>query len=90
MKPVNGVHDALKLRAVQQIEGVFFPREHFQGDSAGGSNHPGGFFGGQISASNRFDREIYENSKAADATTFVVDFLLRRSAFAVFLHRGPW
>src|ERR1700690_983414 len=39
LQPIHGVHHALKLRAIEQIESAFFAGKHFQRQSPGRGYH---------------------------------------------------
>lgn len=88
LQPVHGVHDALKFGAVDEVERVLFAGEHFERHAASGRDHPGCFLSGKIATSNRFNREMNQNSKAADASAFVVYFFLRGNPGFSVVHDG--
>ena len=95
LQAIDGVHHALKLRPIDQIEGAFFARKHFERDTARGGNHSCGFFGRQIASRNRVEREVDEDTQAANAPAFFVDLLLSgcRSTLLNRFHdwaRGGW
>ena len=79
MQAVHGVHHALEFRTIQQIERPLFSRKHLQRDSLRRRHHPGRFFRRQVTGSDRFNRQLDENSQAANPAAFVVNLLLRGS-----------
>jgi len=72
------VHEALELRAVNQVEGVLFSGKHFESDAARGGDHAGSLFGGQIARGDRVESQMHQDSQAADAAAFLINFRLRR------------
>jgi len=78
LQAVDSVHQTLELRAVNQVEGVFLAGEHRESRAARGGDHGRGFFGRQIAGGNRIQCQVNQDSQAADAAAFLVDFRLRR------------
>ena len=58
LQPVNGVHHALKLRPVDQIERAFLARKHFQCHAPGRGYHSRRFFRGEPAFRDRFHGEL--------------------------------
>ncbi len=75
------MHDPLKLRAVDQIEGALLAWEHFESYFPGRGDHSGGLFGSKVSPGNRVKREAYQDPQAPDAPAFFVNFRLRGRRF---------
>lgn len=88
LQAVHSVHDALKFGAVDQVESVLFPGEHFERYAASSRDHPGSFLSGKIAAGDRFNREMNQNSKTSNAPAFVVYFFLRGSPGFSVVHDG--
>jgi len=90
LQPVDRMHHALEFRAVQQIESALFSGKHIQRQVAGFGDHSRRVFQTQIAASNRFERELHHNAESAEATTLIVDFVLRGSNDRSLVHENPW
>ena len=90
LEAVDLVHDALKLGAVEEIEGAFLAWEHFEGDAAGGCDHAGCFFGSEIACGDRFDRQLNEDAQPADAAAFIIDLFLCGAGNIFVFGSGLW
>jgi len=89
---VDGVHDALELGLVNQVEGALFSREHFKGNAAGSGDHACGFLGGQVAGSDRVESETDEDTQTANAPALFVNLLLSGWGTTLLngFHAGLW
>ncbi len=76
LQAVNGVHQPLELRAVDQIECPLFARKHIECGTPRRCDHSGRFLGGKITVGNCFHRQPHENSQAAKLTALFVNLFL--------------
>ena len=89
LQPIHGVHHALKLRPIQQIERALFPRKHLKRHASRSRHHPGRFLRRKIACRNRFDRQLNEDSQPADTPGLVVDLVLGRAGNIFVFRRSP-
>jgi len=76
LQAIDSVHDALKLRPVNQVEGALLARKHLEGDAPRRSNHASRFLRGEIASRNRVEGQMNQNPQSANASAFFVDLFL--------------
>lgn len=68
------------MRAVNKVVRIFLAGKHFESNTAGGGDHSRGFFRSEVARGDGVERQMHQDSQAADASAFLVDFRLRRFA----------